>query len=164
MGICVIAECFKASEEDEEIAPAVVDGEGDMNKELVTEGPSLVKLLDDVINVGSVRVDEEGKDKCDDIVLTSPDVDVNGAEDGDEGETPANAANDHFFTRAGELIDEVTEEQEVNEEPDEECPVSWGQVCLFQVVINISRTCDDIDVGTKEEEKGDNVDNVWSNE
>ena len=54
----------------------------------VREVFALVILLDDPIDVAHCRADEERKDEGDDMVATSPNVDVDGLENQEEGEAP----------------------------------------------------------------------------
>jgi len=110
VGIGVASECLKSGQEDENGGPPVVEGEGEVDKEFISHVLSLVMLLDEVIDVGYSRADEERKDEGDNVVSTRPNVYVNRVEHGQEWEAPSNSINDDVLAGISELIDEVSEE------------------------------------------------------
>ncbi len=57
--------------------------------------------------------------RTDDVVVPGPHVHVDGVEDGEEGKTPADAVDDDLLAAVEELVDDGSEEQEVNEGPVE---------------------------------------------
>lgn len=67
-------------------------------------------LLDEIVNVGHGRADEERKNERDNVMSTCPDVYVNGVENGEEWEAPSNTINNDVLAGIEELIDHVTEE------------------------------------------------------
>ena len=72
-------------------------------------------LLDDIIDVADARGDKQCENESDDVVLASPDVDVDTVEHSEEGETPANAIDDDFLATVVELVDDGAEQQEVDQ-------------------------------------------------
>jgi len=103
-------------------------------------------FLDNIVNVSHCGANEEGKDKCDDVVLSSPKVHVDGVKDNKERKPPRNAINDNPFAVREELVDDGTEEEEVDEGPDEEGPWCGGDVCLLAIVIDSMGSSDCIDI------------------
>ena len=117
-------------------------------------------LLDEVIDVGNGRTDEKRKDEGDNVMSTRPDVYVNRVEHGQEWEAPSDSINDDVLAGISELVDEVSEKQEVNEGPDEEGPVSGRYVCFLRRAVYVSGTSYSVHIGSEEEEKDENVDNL----
>ena len=76
--------------------------------------PPFMILLDHIVNIADGRADEEGKAERDDVPSPSPDVDVNRIEHRQEGETPPDPIDDRVLAGIGKLIDDITEEQEVD--------------------------------------------------
>lgn len=52
-----------------------------------------------------------------DIMMSNPQVDVDGIENGEERESPRNAINNCFLAFREELVYDSTEEKQVNERP-----------------------------------------------
>lgn len=156
----ITAKGFKASEEDEDSGPAVVQGEGKVNKHFVSESARPVVLLDDIVNMADGRADEQGEDECNYVVVVSPDVDIDGIEDRQERETPSNAVNGDLLASVGELVDDITEQQEVDERPDDKGPACRGEIRLLGGLVNVTGTRNSINVAAEEEEVDDNVDNL----
>lgn len=52
-----------------------------------------------------------------DVIGSSPEVDVDGIEDGKERESPRDAIDNYSFTIREELVYDSTEEKKVNERP-----------------------------------------------
>ena len=50
--------------------------------------------------------------------MPGPDVDVDHVQDGEEREPPANAVNDDLLAALKELVDDSSEEKEMDERPD----------------------------------------------
>lgn len=63
------------------------------------------------------RADEQCEHECHDIMVAGPEVDVDGVEDGEEGEAPRDAVNDDGLARGEELVDDRSEEEEVDYRP-----------------------------------------------
>lgn len=135
--MCVDTECFKGGEEDEESGPSVIERERKMDEDcnelaqetsrkhkrtLISETLTSVISLDDVIDVRYRAADEQRKDKRNDIVTARPYVDIDGVEDGEQGETPSDAVDDDGFAGVGELVEEHAEEEQVDECPDAKGP------------------------------------------
>jgi len=106
-----------------------------MDEELIAVGRWSVVLLDDIVNMSHCRTDKQSKDESRDVVTSSPEVDVDGIEDGKERESPRDAIDNYSFTIREELIYDSTEKKEVNERPDEERPRRWSNVSLLSIVI-----------------------------
>jgi len=133
----VDAESFKSRDDDENSGPAMVEGEWEMDEELVCEALRGVVFFHNIVDVGYGGADEEGKDESENEMMASPQVYVNSIEDTEQGETPGNVVNDDSLSKREELEDDGAQEQEVNEGPKEECPRSRGDVCLFAAVVNL---------------------------
>jgi len=115
MGSGVDAKGFKAGDEDEDGDPSVGEGEWQVDKDLVGNGTGAVVSLDDPVNVGDCRVDKEREDKGPNVMSASPNVDVDGDQNSEDGEPPTDTVNDDCLSLIGKLIDEITEEKEMNE-------------------------------------------------
>jgi hypothetical protein len=109
----------------------VVEREGEVDEELVTGGARLVMLLDDVVDVGDQAAHEERKHESDDIVSTGPNIDVDGIEEAEGGEAPADTVDDDSLAVGGKLVDDGAEKEEVDERPDREGPRGGGDVGLL---------------------------------
>lgn len=59
----VHAKCGKCGQNDEDGGPAVIEGEREVDKDLVSGAGRLMILLDDVVDVRDGRRDEEGEDE-----------------------------------------------------------------------------------------------------
>lgn len=66
---------------------------------------------------GRPRGLRHGAALTDDIVLPNPDVDVDGVEDGEQREAPRDAVDDGSFALREELVDDGSEEKEVDDRP-----------------------------------------------
>jgi len=81
----VDAERVEAGEEDQVSRPAMPEREREMNEQFVANVLSGMMLLNDVVDVRDGRANEDGEDESDDVVAMSPDVDVEGVEEDEEG-------------------------------------------------------------------------------
>ena len=61
---CVDAEGCEGGEDEEDGCPAVPEGEGEVDEELVPGVGGFVLLFDDVVDVGDGGGGEEGEDEC----------------------------------------------------------------------------------------------------
>jgi len=113
----------------------VIQGEREMDKELISVGNWSVVLLDGIVDVSHCGADKESKDEGRDVMRTSPKVDVDGIEDGKERESPSNAIDNYLLTLREELVYDSTEKKKVNERPDEECPRCRSDVSLLSIEI-----------------------------
>jgi len=156
----VHAERVKGGEEDEEGRESVPQGERKVNKEFVKEALGGMLLLGDVVDVGDGGAYEEGKDECDDVVAMRPDVDVDGVEEEKEGEAPVDAVDDDLLAALEELVDDGSEEQEVDDRPDAEGPAGWGQVGLLTGAVDVMGTSNGVDVASGEEDVNEDVDDL----
>jgi len=77
---CINAEGGEGRKDDKEDGPPVPEGEGKVDEELVCDGGWRVILLDNVVDIGNGRSDEESEDKGN-VGLTSGQVDIGGVED-----------------------------------------------------------------------------------
>jgi len=107
-----------------------------MDEELITIARRAIVLLDDIVDVRYCGANEESKDESRDVIRMSPEVDVDGVEDGKERESPGDAINDYSLTLGEELVYDSTEKKKVNKRPDEERPRRWSDVSLLSIVIN----------------------------
>lgn len=57
--------------------------------------------------------------RTNDVVMPSPNIHVNGVQDCEEGEPPADSIDNDLLAALKELIYDGTEEEEVNEGPGE---------------------------------------------
>jgi len=154
----VHTESVKGSDEDKESRESVPQGEGQVDEYLIIDVLGDVMLPDDIVDVGDSRADEESKDEGDDVVTSSPDVDVDGVEEDEEGEAPADSVDDGLLAALGELVDDSAEKQEVNDGPDTKDPAGGGEVGLFTSVVVRMGTSDRVYACSEEEDVCDYVD------
>jgi hypothetical protein len=114
----------------------VIQGKREMDEELIAPGRRSVVFLDDIVDVSHCGADKESKNESRDVMTRSPEVDVDGIEDGKERESPRDAIDNYSFTLREELVYDSTEKKKVNERPDEERPRGWSDVSLLSIVIN----------------------------
>jgi len=157
------AEGLEAGEENEDGRPPVVEREREVDEELIISTLRNVELLHDIVHMRDGRADEEGEDEGDDVVLAGPDADVDGVEEGEEGEAPGDAVDDGAFAGGEELVDDRAEQEEVDERPEEEGPRRGGEVGLFDGVVRRGGARDGVDVGAEEEDVDDHVHHLEEN-
>jgi hypothetical protein len=51
------------------------------------------------------------------IVMGSPNIDIDSVEDGEEGEAPRNAVNNNLLSLREELVDNRSQQEDVNQRP-----------------------------------------------
>jgi len=144
--VSVDAKCLESGEDDENGGPAVVEGEGEVDPEFVIDVLATVRLLDDIVDVGDSGRDQESENEGDDVMLTSPDVDVDGVEGSEEREAPADTVDDGAFSVGEELVDHCAAEKEVDQGPDGEGPGGGGEVSLFAMAVDVGGAGDGVDV------------------
>jgi len=107
-----------------------------MDEELIAIGHCRVVLLDNVVDVRHCGANKESEDESNDVVTSSPKVDVDGIEDGKEWESPRDAIDNCSLAFREELVYDSTEKEDVDERPDEERPRCWSDVSLLSIVID----------------------------
>jgi hypothetical protein len=115
-------------------------------------------LLDDIVDVRNGRTDEEGEDKCRDVMVGSPEVYVDGVEDTKEGEPPGNTIYNDTLANGEELVDDCAKKQDMDDSPDEEGPGSRSDVCFLGIVVDRRGPSNGVDVRAQEEEIYDDID------
>jgi len=65
-----------------------------------------------------------------------PEIDVDGVEDGEEGETPRNGVYDNHLSGREELIDDSAEKEDMDERPDKERPGGRSNVRFLAIVVD----------------------------
>lgn len=103
---------------------------------------------------------EQGKDDGGNLVAVGPQVDVDGAEESEEGEPPGDAVDDDRLAVVSEPVDDRAEQQQMNEGLDEECPWCGGEVGLPARVVHVGGGSNGGDVRPEEEEVNDYVQNL----
>lgn len=83
-----------------------------MDKERVADRTLVVVRREAVVDSRDRCGDEARKDEGDDQVVRDKDVDKDGVQDADDGETPADEA-DAFVRRVKELVDDKAKQQDV---------------------------------------------------
>jgi len=114
-------------------------------------------FLDEIVGMADGRGHEQRKDESDDVVLATPDVDVDAIKGTEEGETPANGVDDDFLATVVELVDDRSKQQEVDQRPDAERVWSRGKVSFLARVVDALWTRNGVDITTKEEEVDDDI-------
>lgn len=157
--VSVHAKGLESGDEDEESSESVPEGERQVHPKFIVDVLSGVMLLDNIVDVGDGRADEQGKDESDDIVAARPDVDVDGVEDDEEREAPVDAVDDNLLARFEELVDNGAEEKEMDNGPDAKGPSGRSEVGLLAGAVVVVRSSNGVDVATSEEEVDENVHN-----
>ena len=71
------------------------------------------------------------------VVMIDPDWDEDRVEDDQEGELPGDPVDhDSLSAWGGELIDDGSKQEDVDDRPNEEGPNSRGEVRLFDVLVD----------------------------
>jgi len=135
----IYAKGGESGEDDEDGGPPVPEGEGEVDEDFIGRAGRDVVLLDEVVDVGDSRRNEEREDKGNCVVLAGPQVDIDGIKDDQQGETPGNGINDDGLSGIRELVDNGAEKKKVDQGPDKECPWRGGDVSLFSVVVDATR-------------------------
>lgn len=81
-------------------------------------------------------------------------------EEAEEGEAPRNAFDDYFLARGGELVNDSTKKEQVDERPNQKGPWGRGYVCLPASEVDIMRCRYGVDVGTEKKEVDEDVCNL----
>jgi len=113
----------------------VIQREREVDEKLVAIGHCSMVLFDNVVDVSNCGADEESKDESEDVMTSSPEVHVDGIEEGEEWESPRDAVNNCFLAIWEELVYDSTKKKDVNKRPDEECPGRRSDVCLISIVV-----------------------------
>jgi len=123
-----------------------------MDEELVSPILGRVVLLDDVIDVSDCGADEERQDEGYGVMMASPKIDIDGIENSQKGETPRNAIDNDTFSLGGKLVDDGSEQEKVNQRPDEKSPRSRSKIGFFSTVIYAGRSSNSIYIGPQKQE------------
>jgi len=110
---------LECGENDENGCPPVVEGERKVDEKLVTNALRGVVFLDNVVDVSHGGAHKESEDEGKDVMLPRPQSDICGIENAKESETPGNTINDHTLSGGEELVDDGSEEKEMDEGPNE---------------------------------------------
>ena len=89
--------------------------------------------------------------------MPAPEVDVDGVENTEDSEPPADRVDNNFFTSSGKLEEHGAEQQKVDQGPDPECHGCRGEVCLFGRGVHVVGASDRVDIGSEREEEDDDV-------
>jgi len=100
---------LERGDKDEERREAMPERERQMDPEFIVYVLGGVMLLDDVVDVGRSRANEKRQEERDDVMTTAPDVNVDGVQDDEEREAPADAVDDGLLAGREELIDDGAE-------------------------------------------------------
>lgn len=79
--------------------------------------------------------------RTDDIVLPTPDVDVDGVEDAKEREAPGDGVDDHALSGREELVDDCAEKEQMNERPVETHSVSHPHASELKAGLRTRTRC-----------------------
>ena len=79
-------------------------------------------------------------------MTTTPDVDIDTREDGQQWESPRYAVDDGLFTRGEELVDDETKEKKMDERPYAKRPRGWGEVGFLPGSVDVFGASNRVDV------------------
>jgi len=111
MGPRIWTKCLEGREDDKDSRPPVVQREWKVDKDLVRQTLSMVIFLDDIINMRHSRANKQGHDECEDIIVPSPELDVDSVQDTEQREAPRHAVDDDSLSMREELVDDGAEEK-----------------------------------------------------
>jgi len=148
---------LERSQEHENGCPSVIEGEWEVNPEFVIDVGATVMLLDDIVDVRHSGRDEESQNECGEIPLSTPEVDVDAIQSGQDGETPANTINDCLFAIIGELVYDEAKKEQMNQRPDAKSIGRWCEIGLLARSIDTLRSRDGVYIATQKEEINDDV-------
>jgi len=86
-----------------------------MDEEFIQVTRRRMEFLDDVVDVRNGRTDKKGKNECNYILAGSPKSHVDGIENSQKCETPMDSINNDLLSFRGELIDDGTQKEEVDQ-------------------------------------------------
>lgn len=162
---CVEAECLEGGNEEEHNDESVVQAEGQMNQNRISEVVCRVMNLERPIAVRDSACDEKHNDECKDSVdsivvcvqLCRGQAGVDSIEDAKTGEAPSDTVHDMGRSSFGELVDDHAQEKGVDERPYSKDPARGGEVGFLD-----DGVCTDtelgIDIARGEKDVGNNVD------
>lgn len=125
----VLAKGGESSNNGQDDGETVPEGEGQMDHKGVKEVLALVAGLEGVEDgadgTGNHQHDQEGEDGPDPVRLGvvgahGAQGGIDGVEQGEDGESPANTLDDGLVAGGVELVDDETEQKEVDQTPDAE--------------------------------------------
>jgi len=135
--VCIDTEGVEGGEDYKDGCPAMVEGEGEVDEEFIGERLSRMMLLDNVVDVSDGGTNEEGKNERPNVVMGSPQVDVDGIQDCEKREAPRNAIDDDRFSAREELVNDSEKEKKVDKRPDEESPGSGCDIGFLAVEVDV---------------------------
>jgi len=91
----------------------------------------MVPFFDNPVNVGNGSSDKERDSEGRDMKSRSRKADKDSIEDTKDGESPADAIKGDLSTRVSELVKDEAKQEKVDEGPNAERPVCWGDVRLL---------------------------------
>jgi len=97
---------LECGEEDKYGRPAMVEGERQVNEDLVTPRISDMILLHMIVYVRDGWTDEQSENKGNDVMMGGPKIYVDGVEDAEEREPPGDTIDNDTFASGEELIDD----------------------------------------------------------
>lgn len=112
--VSVNAKCFESSYEDENGCPPVIKTERKMDEDFITEIPSSVVFLHNIVDVTDSGAHAKSKDEGEYVIVVGPQMDVGSVDKGQEWESPTDCVNCNMFSRVSELIDNVSKEQKMD--------------------------------------------------
>ena len=93
-------------------------------------------FLDGPLDVDPDVDEKEGENKSDGVMMIGPDYDEYCVDDGHERKAPGKPIDhDSLSAGGGELIDDGTKQEDVDDGPNEEGPTSWGEIRLLDVFV-----------------------------
>jgi len=149
-GVC--PKGFKRGENDKNSGPAVIKREWEMDEDFVSDGGGRVMFFDLVVDVGDRGRDKEGEYEGPFVVMVTPQVDIDGIQDSEERETPRNMVDDDMLPIGEKLVDDGSQQKEVDQGPNEERPGSRADEGFLAVVVTFLVGSNGIDVGAEKEE------------
>jgi len=109
VGESIDTEGLECGKEDKDGRPAMVEGERQVNEDLVTPRIGNMVLLHDVVDMRNCWTDEQSEHKGNDVMVGSPEIYVDSVEDAEEREPPWNTVDDDTFASGEELVDDRSE-------------------------------------------------------
>ena len=132
-----------------------------MDKKLITPSYGRSSFFDSDVNVPGGGGREEREGESEDIVLVHPEGDEDRIEDSKEGKPPGDVVDyDGLRSGRGELVDDGAEKEEVDDRPNKEDRISWGEIRLLDVFGDRPWGDYEVDVEPREEGVRDDVDNL----
>lgn len=156
LGDSIHPESFERRQEHQANSPPMVQGEGEVQEDLVAKVSQLC-ALDIVVYLCNNRHREDDENKTVSVLLDGPGVDIHCVEKVEERELPTDTFDNDFFASSGKLVYTGAKDEHMNEWPHKEGPRGRGEIRLLSRVIDVPRRYDSIHIAAHHENSANDI-------